>query len=372
MLRFLESSGIYRGYRVKIFELEPVTFRQQPKHVESRHFSQIAIWTYPSVNHGTSIDGGVLSLARAILRNLRKSRDSIETVFVGDAEGQFAIVAKQVAENLKCDLGIIPEGLGVFRGVNEDYPWIIRGWRSAAGLIVRDSALEMRDFLRHKLIGTDRRWRRRLRLGWRIWRVAQLVTFRPTLSIEQSKITHFDLAVSNWPSDLSYGFSVGAWHSLPNLYSDTTGGHCPLPQGQSTLFIHESAKSDINSGQFEQILRSLNLARTDFICIAPDRNKINLEAFCEAIKVTFPDSEVILLDGLTPVETVCHRMRPRTVVGTTSTALLNLALQRPAGVEVVSCARIARRVLEPHGSDEGNYFLNMLASSRLDSQITVI
>lgn len=163
---------------------------------------------WPSTNHGTNLDGGVGLEARLLKRFLVWLFPRIEAIFVSDIIGDHAALAYEFQKTGKLRSIFVPEGLSVLahRGQSR---WVERNWKSAAGLIVRDTFLECHDLLSSWFrTSHERRWARAKRPLWRLWRVSRLCLFRPP-DPRHWRLAQVDVVMSDWPESVALPISCG-------------------------------------------------------------------------------------------------------------------------------------------------------------------
>lgn len=182
---------------------EPRTFPriilEKEEGVDSRTLLSIG---WPSTNHGTNLDGGVGLEARFLKRFLTWLFPQIDTIFVSDIVGDQAALTCEFQVSKEICTIFVPEGLSVLANEGQSR-WVERKWRSAVGLIVRDTILEAFDLATSIFRrGRERRWARKKRPLWRLWRVARLCLFRPA-DPRNWRLAQVDIVMSDWPESVA-------------------------------------------------------------------------------------------------------------------------------------------------------------------------
>jgi hypothetical protein len=350
----------------------PKTFRSQLRPWTGPSGITIKVLVWPSTNHGTSLDGGVLIEAKRIGRFVEKKIQGFDEVIVGDFHGEPALVAQYLAKKFGARLTLLPEGVGVFRIARGEYPWIIRSWKSAIGLIVSDTAKEISERLALRFSSTTkRRWHRKLRLFWRISRVMNLVVFRP--AVEQLRpISRFDSVVSHWPRSVTDLFRADQVIAIDPPWN--TGSSREIPQlrgltGSIALLIHQSARLSID--QWVEVLTPLQQESVETYVVKPDRYRLDLDAFCGALTLVAPTTEIVVLESELPAEIIAVSTEFAAVVGVTSTTLINLALDPHFTTPLISLVYSFVGVVDPRKkklppADMGWGFVPLDLAKRLD------
>lgn len=327
MLDTLERTSYLDASNVVAIIREPTTLRSPLQPWTSPSGVTVKVLVWPSTNHGTSLDGGVLIEAKRIGRFVERKIQGVDEVIVGDFHGEPALVAQYLARKFGARLTLLPEGVGVFRIARGEYPWVIRSWKSAIGLIASDTAKEISERLALRFSSTTkRRWHRKLRLFWRISRVVNLAVFRP--SVEQLKtISRFDSVISHWPRSVTDLFRADQVIAIDPPW--ITGSPREIPQllgltRNVALVIHQSERLSID--QWVEVLTPLQQESVETYVVKPDRYRLDLDEFCGALALVAPTSTVIILESNLPAEVVATSWNFVFVAGVTSTTLTNLAL----------------------------------------------
>lgn len=347
MIENLESNSYADASKFIAIIRAPRTFRSNIRPWTSPSGTTVSVLVWPSTNHGTSLDGGVLIEAKRIGSVLERTIQTLEEVIVGDFHGEPAIVAKYLAEKFRARLTLLPEGVGVFRILRGEYPWIVRSWKSAIGLIASDTAREISERIAVTFSSSaKRRWHRKLRLFWRISRVLNLAVFRP--GVEQLRpISQFDSVISHWPrsaTDLLRAdkaisidppWNLGPLREIPELRGF---------KGSIALVIHQSERLSVH--QWVDVLTPLRRESVETYVVKPDRYRLDLDAFCEALSLIAPRSKVFILESDHPAEVVAMSQNFEAVVGITSTTLVNLALEDSFTTPLISLSYSFFAVME--------------------------
>jgi hypothetical protein len=348
MLDTLERTSYLDASNVVAIIREPTTLRSQLQPGTSPSGVTVKVLVWPSTNHGTSLDGGVLIEAKRIGRFVERKIQGVDEVIVGDFHGEPALVAQYLARKFGARLTLLPEGVGVFRIARGEYPWVIRSWKSAIGLIASDTAKEISERLALRFSSTTkRRWHRKLRLFWRISRVVNLAVFRP--AVEQLRpISRFDSVISHWPRSVTDLFRADQVIAIDPPWD--TGSPREIPQllgltGNVALVIHQSERLSID--QWVEVLTPLQEESVETYVVKPDRYRLDLDAFCGALALVAPTSTVIILESDLPAEVVATSWDFAFVAGVTSTTLTNLALEDNFTAPLISLVYSCFAVIEP-------------------------
>ena len=184
---------------VIVLERSAITVGEARRLNRARGRSDIPARRYwPSTKHGTNSDGGLGIEASVAMKMLLSEFGDFSKVFVSDVVGDQPALAVEFSRVRGIEVILVAEGISVLANI-EKSPFVERSWKSAAGLIARDTLLEVADVLMHALgFKAERRWARRLRLSWRIRRVALLILLRPT-GPRAWRLTEVHGVVTEWP-----------------------------------------------------------------------------------------------------------------------------------------------------------------------------
>lgn len=348
MIENLESNSYADASKYLAIIRAPTTFRSNIRPWTSPSGTTVSVLVWPSTKHGTSLDGGVLIEAKRIGSFLERTTQTLEEVIVGDFHGEPAIVAKYLAEKFRARLTLLPEGVGVFRILRGEYPWIVRSWKSAIGLIASDTAREISERIAVTFSSSaKRRWHRKLRLFWRISRVLNLAVFRP--GVEQLRpISQFDSVVTHWPRPVTDLFRADEVIAVDPPWDVSSPRDIPQLRdlkGKVAFVIHQSERLSID--EWVKVLAPLEQESVGTYVVKPDRYRLDLDAFCEALSSVAPTSKVIILESDLPAEVVAASASFAVVVGITSTTLTNLALDENFTPPLISLTYSLMAALTP-------------------------
>jgi hypothetical protein len=296
----------------------------------------------PLTKHGTSIDGGTLLESSRLAK--RFNAENVAWVVVGDIEGEFSLVASTLANLLEAKIALVPEGSGVFRGTVGGYPWVYRSWRQAAGLIAHDTLREIGDLLRSKIFRpSPRKWKRRLRLLWRLDRIVNLIFFRPG-EPRSSRLRALDLVISWWPSETLAFLNFGRYELITPPWSEcqvsSKKGHA-----NSALFVHQPPP--LEPSEWQEVLSAIASLPLTSITVRPDRSEIGLTDFLLGVQMTFPATTLQVATQALSSECLATREKYEYVIGFTSTVLVNLALDPSYKGKILCLIRPLVRVNDP-------------------------
>lgn len=321
-----------RTQRSSVEEISPGFFRME----------------WPSTRHGTSLDGGAIIEARKIAYFLLRRFGGISHVISGDFQGEHALTARLVANIAGSASVLIPEGVGVFRKLTHDYPWVIREWRSSVGLLITDSARELADMTMAKFGKIrKRRWSRRLRPLWRLYRIFSLATHRPSTT-DLRKEVEFEMALSSWPHDIirllgidNSEFVTPEWANIqPN-----TKNPGKTEASYDLFFIHQSLQ--LSRPDWARIIGKLQHLNVSTVLVKLDRHDLDKDSFLGALREVFPNASVVVYSGGQTAEEVAVATSTANVVSVTSTALFNLAFLPSARFKLISLVRTYWSILYP-------------------------
>ena len=303
---------------------------------------------WPSTLHGTSLDGGAIIEARKIAHFLLRRFGGISHVISGDFQGEHALTARLVANIAGSTSVLIPEGVGVFRKLTNHYPWVIREWRSSVGLLITDSAKELADMTLAKFGKIQRRrWSRRLRPLWRLYRILSLASHRPSTSSLRKEV-EFEMALSSWPHDVIRLLGIDNSEFVAPEWANTqpkTKNSGQTEASYDLFFIHQSLQ--LSRRDWARIIGKLGDLDVSTVLVKLDRHGLDSPSFLDALHDTLPDATVDVFSGAQLAEEIAASVETKYVVSCTSTALFNLACLRPDAYKFISLSRTSFSVLYP-------------------------
>lgn len=344
MRNLANSSSLLSGHVYVAVLRTPRTIRTRLREIEPGYYEI----EWPSTLHGTSLDGGAVIEASKIGRFLIRKFGGLRFTVSGDFQGEHALTGQIVAEMAGSAQVLIPEGVGVFRSLTEAYPWIVKSWRSAIGLIATDTLREMADWLAFTtFMKKHRKWKRRLRPFWRLYRIIILALRKPSTN-DLTMASKFQFAVSQWPKDVTRVLGISdseylmpAWATSP---SDLTQNELPQCRYDG-LFIHQSfGLTKIEWAKICEQLKTLNLSS---VLVKLDRHEIDSETFLSGLRQSLPELRVDVYSGNLSAQELALQIRVQEVISLTSTALFDLACLQKTSFRLISLSRALWAVLHP-------------------------
>lgn len=261
--------------------------------------AEFVYWEWPSTSHGTNLDGGLGLEAQTLRKQLVKKFGHLETILVSDIVGDQAALAVEFQRAEGTRVVLVPEGLSVLANTISSR-WVERSWKSAAGLIFRDTWLELGDFAWAKLCnGRQRRWRRKIRPGWRFRRIARLIASRPN-SPAHSRLSTVHAVLSDWPEFVEIPVDSREFFVRPNSQlSNSARG----PKKLNALVII-GQPLDISRSTWCQGLSILKseIGKIDRVVLRPHPDREFEEPLVAAIMEVFPDARVEINERRTELE----------------------------------------------------------------------
>lgn len=340
------------NFRVIIVYRRAVSvFRARLRNAWQKLESPVVYWEWPSTNHGTNLDGGVGLEAQTLRRQLRKKFGCFEFIFVSDIVGDQPALAVEFQRAEGTSVVLVPEGLSVLSN-NSSSRWIERNWKSAAGLIFRDTWRELGDLVGAKLWkGRQRRWRRKLRLGWRFRRIARLLASRPHDSFHW-RLVHVDSVLSDWPAFVE--IPVESQHFLVrSRWQLDMKARGPCKQ-TSAVIIGQPLDISISTWSLGLKTMKHNVSQIDRVVLRPHPDREFEEQLMTAIREVFTDAQVEVSDPRTEVESLLISENFGYICAASSTVLFDELVWRRTDSNLVclydvlyECASPAeRRLLE--------------------------
>lgn len=263
--------------------------------------SHIVYWEWPSTNHGTNLDGGVGLEAKVLRRQLKRRFGRIDCVFVSDIIGDQPALAIEFQRVDRTRVVLVPEGLSVL--ANEaSSRWVERNWKSAAGLIFRDTLLELADLVSAKFLKSKhRRWRRKFRLGWRLRRVARLLVSRPP-NPSHWRLVNVEAVVSDWPDFVRIPVEHQELWIKPSQQVPVSAKGPSQPRAM--VFIGQPF--DISTLTWSIGLRKIRseVGRIDRVVLRPHPDREYEEQLVNAIREVFPDAHLEIDQSGSEVESL--------------------------------------------------------------------
>lgn len=214
---------------VVVLERSALTVGEARRLNRSRCLSGEPVRRYwPSTTHGTNSDGGLGIEASVAMKMLLSEFGDFSRIFVSDVVGDQPALAVELSRARGTEVILVPEGISVLVK-DEMSRFVERSWKSAAGLIARDTLLEVADFLLHALGSrAERRWARRFRLSWRVRRVVLLVLRRPTAP-SAWRLAEVHGVVTEWPERIelpvrNLGFRRTVFPDIPAVSASMEQG----------------------------------------------------------------------------------------------------------------------------------------------------
>jgi len=344
MRKLANTSSLLSGYVYVAVLRTPRTFRTRLKEVKPGYYEI----EWPSTLHGTSLDGGAVIEANKIGRFLLKKFGALRYTVSGDFQGEHALTGQIITEMAGSTQVLIPEGLGVFRSITSGYPWVARSWRSSIGLIATDTIKEGADWLTCAVNKErQRRWKRRLRPIWRLYRVAILALQRPG-TCGLSKSSEFHTAVSNWPQDVVklLGIHKSEYVSPQWLKNNRSNLGDGLSRTKyDALLVHQSL--GLTHAEWLQILTKLSDLNFTSVIVKPDRHKLDLGSFLSSLRDALPTVQIKVYSGTLSAEELAISISVAKVVSLTSTTLFNLACTTPTQPSLISLAPSYWELMNP-------------------------
>lgn len=335
MRNLANSSSLLSGHVCVAVLRTPRTIRTRLREIEPGYYEI----EWPSTLHGTSLDGGAVIEANKIGRFLIRKFGGLRYTVSGDFQGEHALTAQIITEMAASAQVLIPEGLGVFRSITNGYPWVVRSWRSSIGLITTDTIKEGADWLACAVNKErQRRWRRRLRPMWRLFRIAILALQRPGTD-GLSKSSEFHTAVSNWPQDVVrlLGIHKSEYLAPQWLTNNRTNSGTGLSRTKyDALLVHQSLR--LTHAEWSRILIKLSDLNLTSVLVKPDRHKLDLGNFLSSLREALPRVRIKVYSGNLSAEELAVGASVAKVVSVTSTALFNLACATPTHPSLISLA----------------------------------
>lgn len=249
--------------------------------------SHLLYWEWPSTNHGTNLDGGVGLEAQTLRRQLRRRFGRIDCVFVSDIIGDQPALAIEFQRVDRTRVVLVPEGLSVL--ANEaSSRWVERNWKSAAGLIFRDTLLELADFISAKFWKSrQRRWRRKFRVGWRLRRVIRLLVSRPH-NPSHWRLANVEAVVSDWPGFVQIPVKYQKLLIKPSAQVGVSEKGPRQPRAMVVI----GQPLDISTSTWSLGLRKMKseASQIDRVVLRPHPDREYEEQLVNAIRDVFPDA----------------------------------------------------------------------------------
>lgn len=293
------------------------------------------------LQYDTGIDQASIIRARHFSHAFSRRFPDLTVGVVGDISGPKAVLAKILSAS-GVSILLVPEGLGVFRGMFDDLPWRWIGRRKAVGhRLARALTLAREDWLTRS--GSLARALALLRaIAFDIWSLLSHRVPRP----DDLQLREVDTVISSWPEAVR----IPVAYKRHVFLLENRGDDCACGREPGlALFVHSPV--GISRDTWVAVLENLPQGITKGL-VKPHRDHLGLPEFLEAIDLLGIPYDVLESDA--PFETLDLDRCPEFIVGTTSTVLLDLAF-RMENRRILSVAPSLRDQLRAEGDDRFNY-----------------
>jgi hypothetical protein len=350
MLAVVEGLAHLKGLRVQVLKTLPKSSWEIFFWQGLRRFrlvpvgGETGIVYSPRLTYGRMVDPGMARATERLARRFQGPSQNIVAIVVGDSHQETTPFVNLLQQLVQCEVILSPEGIGVFRSIYGSYEWEVSSRYSASSALFADL------FSSQKSIAAKRNGISRQHPFSGLWKVERLsFVLRSRAQVSNAdflRLKRVDLLVTEWPQEVDLGIVPRRIFSFvpspsPSSSSSTDRAKPQLPfKPHVALFVHQPLTLSFDTWRallqpFEE--RSFS----EFIIKARDDRR-GLDNLSQAVLSVFPDSKVREITSGSAEEIIWSE-RPLTVIGVTSTVLLNIALSahRP---EVFSLGLLLKKV----------------------------